>query len=246
MNCLQIVQEACKRIGITSPNAAVTSTDLQVQQVTALLNEEGQALTARYRWQAVTKQATFTSLAAQSQGTLVGGSILTAADNLGYIVNATMWNRTTRQPVIGPNAPAQWQQKLAMTFTGPVSEYRLLGGILYFNPAPAAGNTIAFEYATKNWLANAAGDEFRDTAEDDEDTPLLDWQIILMGLKWRWKQAKGFDYAEDFNSYERRVADAIARDGTKPMLNLSGDRGGSIDPIVVVPSGSWPVVWPVP
>ena len=33
LNCLQIIQSACRRIGILSPNTAVTSTDPQIIQL---------------------------------------------------------------------------------------------------------------------------------------------------------------------------------------------------------------------
>jgi hypothetical protein len=64
---LFIIREACKRLGITVPNAAVSSTDLQVQQLVALCNEEGQELSSRYAWQRLTKTATFTTVVSQSQ-----------------------------------------------------------------------------------------------------------------------------------------------------------------------------------
>jgi hypothetical protein len=51
---------------------------------------------------------------------------------------------------------------------------------------------------------------------------LLDEEIMRIGLEWRWLQRKGFEYAESFASYERLVADAMARDGTKPVLDLGG------------------------
>ena len=62
--------------------------------------------------------------------------------------------------------------------------------------------------------------------------------ILMMGLSWRWKKAKGFEYAEDFRSYELLVRDALSRDGMKRNLNMS-DRPQTPNPKVVIPEGSW-------
>jgi len=93
---------------------------------------------------------------------------------------------------------------------------------LLFLPAPTAGQTCAFEYVTRSTMTNSAGTTYRRNASDDTDLFLLDDEIILMGLIWRWKKAKGMEYSEDFLSYERMVVDAASRNGTKPTLSLSG------------------------
>jgi len=45
-SCLQIIQTACRRIGILAPNAAVTSTDQQIIQLVAICEEKGRTLPA--------------------------------------------------------------------------------------------------------------------------------------------------------------------------------------------------------
>lgn len=237
---LDIIKEACRRIGISVPGSAISSTDLQVQQLVALLNEEGQEIAARYPWQRLTKEATFTTVGTQSQGDLDGG-ILPCAANLAYIVNDTIWNRSTRLPVYGPLSPRDWAYSRSMNYTAPTSEYRILGNQLIFNPAPGAGDSAAFEYVTRNWLQSTDQSVERDTIAADDDAPVLDWQLLMLGLMWRWRAAKGLDYSQSFETYERRVQDSIARDGTKPVLNLNGDiseRYG-IQPLVFASSGNW-------
>jgi hypothetical protein len=78
---------------------------------------------------------------------------------------------------------------------------------------PVAGDTIAFEWVSKNWVTVAAGGTSTWTA--DADTGLLDEEIMTQGVIWRWKAAKGLEYAEDYNKYERLVADQMGRDGGK-------------------------------
>ena len=99
MTMLTVVQRVCKRIGIESPNAVSSSTDNQIVQLLALLNEEGEELRTRYRWSRLIKTESFTTLAAASQGTLA--SIFTDGD-FDYMINESFWNQTTRRPVFGP------------------------------------------------------------------------------------------------------------------------------------------------
>jgi hypothetical protein len=224
MNALQMVQSACGIIGLQRPNSLVGSSDLQVIQLRELLNAEGDALAARSAsgWQALNREATFVTVALEDQGTLT--TIIGVTNAYRHIHNETIWNRTTKVPLYGPRTGSAWQGFKALTFSGPYAEYRIRGDHLLFLPIPAAGDTCAFEYASKNWLTSSDGTAQRSAIEADEDLPLLDDKILRAGLIWRWKHAKGLDYSQNFQDYESLVIDALARDGTKPRLSLSGTR----------------------
>lgn len=234
LTCLQIIQTACRRIGISPPNAAVTSTDKQIIQLLALCEEEGQEEVERYDWQTLQSEATFTTVAAQIQTTI-------AAVTTGFksIVNDTIWNRTQRRPVYGPRSQQSWQQAKAMQLTGPFNTYRIMNDTIHFYPNPTAGQSCFFEYITKNWISTSTGTT-SSIWVTDTDTPKLDDQIVTLGTIWRWKAAKGLDYAEDFAKYERRITDLMAKDGAKSRLDMSG---ASMDviPAIFIPSGNWNV-----
>jgi len=232
LTCLQIIQSVCRRIGITAPNVAVGSNDLQIVQLLALCEEEGQEQATRYAWQTLQNEATFTTVAAQVQTSI--SSITTGFD---YIVNDTIWNRTLRRPVYGPNSEQEWQQKKAIQLNGPFNSFRIIGDSINFYPNPAAGQTCAFEYITKNWITTSAGST-SSVWTNDADTPKLNDQLVMLGLVWRWKQAKGLDYAEDFAKYERRITDAMGRDAGKQVLNMDGATY-EIQPAILVPRGNW-------
>lgn len=232
MTCLSIIQNTSRRLGLLSPNAAVSSTDPQILQMLALLNEEGQELADRYQWQSLTQEATFTTLASESQG-----SIATIAPGMKFILNETMWDRSQMIPVRGSISPQRWQQRKASVTTGPYPDYRIRGGLLLMSPPPAAGLNVAFEYVSSNWVSKNAGGTASEWSSD-LDTSLLSEQLLTLGLIWRFKEVKGFKYEEDFRKYERQVTDAMARDGSKPVLNANG-------PAYVwgagTPEGSWPI-----
>lgn len=239
MSILSLIKDLCDELGLPRPSAVVGATGDTERQLIALAKTEGRELSVRYAWECLTQEATFTTTATESQGAI--DSIITnvsATQVMRYIINDTIWNRTQQRPVLGPRAPRDWQALKASNVTGPYSEYRIRGGLLYFMPVPAAGETCAFEYVSRCWVVNAAGTAYAETFALDTDEVLLDNDLFYAGLKWRWLQRKGFEYGEAFASYERMVADAMARDGTKPTLNL-GESRGTAPGGVIVPEGNW-------
>jgi hypothetical protein len=232
LTLLQIIQSVCRRIGITSPGSVVTNPDIQIQQLLELSNEEGQEQADRYQWQVLQVQAIFTTVAAQVQTTMAA-----IAPGWNYIVNDTIWNRTLRRPVYGPRSQQDWQQQQAMQINGPFNSFRIISDSINFYPIPPAGQLCAFEYITSRWVLTTTltGSNIW---TNDGDSPVIDDQLLILGTIWRWKQAKGFNYAEDFAKYERRMADLMGRDGGKPTLDLNGGYD-SIRPGVFVPAGNW-------
>lgn len=230
---LSIIQDFCGRTNITVPTAALGSTDPQVIQIVKLLEEEGVDLAVRADWEVLTDEGNFTSLATEAQG-----SIFTiASDGFRSIKNETFWSRSSSLPVLGPLSSKEWQTLKAVANKGPRYYYRIRGDQLLMNPAPAAGLSFYFEYVSKNWIVGA------DTVKKarftvDSDIIRLDYDLVTMGLRWRWKKEKGFDYAEDFRTYEDQVAAAMGRDGGKPTLQMGG-ANMSNRPGVFVPIGSW-------
>lgn len=231
LSVLQIIQTACKRIGILAPTVALGSSDQQIIQLVALCEEEGQSLADRHQWEALQVEALFTTVASQAQT-----SLATIAPSFNYIVNDTIWNRTLRRPVYGPTSQQDWQQKKAIQLNGPFNSFRIIADVINFYPTPAAGQVCAFEYISRNWINT--GTTSSSVFLTDADTPKINDQLIVLGLIWRWKAAKGMDYAEDFAKYETRVMDAMGRDAGKATLNMNGATY-DIQPVVLVPRGSW-------
>lgn len=231
---LTVVQDFCKRQNLPSPSTVYGSTDQSVLQMMALLEEVGNDLAQRADWQALVREASHTSIAAEDQGAIA----TIASDGFRFIKDDTIWDRSTRLPVCGPMDARNWQALKALVSTGPRYRYRIRGGKLLVNPAAVAGESWYFEYLSKNWISNAAGTAFKARFTVDTDLILLPDDLCLQGLRWAWKKEKGFDYAEDFRTYEMQVKQATGRDGGKPTLSMDGGWNGP-KPGVFVSPGSW-------
>ena len=236
MTVLSVVQDFCKRTGITEPGSVLGTTDPQIKQVLGILEEEGRDLAARGNWQGLTFEASHTTLATEDQG-----AISTIASNgFRYVKNQTIWDRTDELPVIGPMDSQEWQALKGTNNTGPRYRYRIRGGKLLVNPAPVAGHDWRFEYISQNWILGVDGVTYKKRFTLDTDTILLPEDLVLQGLRWRWKKEKGFEYAEDFRTYEMQVKDELGHDGSRPVLCMDDDRSYP-QPGVFIPSGSWSV-----
>lgn len=235
MSLLSIVKAVALKVGITVPTVAATSQDTNVQQIIGFVNEDGQELAARYSWQELVKEATFATVATESQGLITA---LTGAD-FAFVLNETMWDRSTKRPVFGPKVPAEWQQLKAQFVSGPWSQYRIRGNSVLFIPVPAAGDAIFFEWVSKYWCTATGSTVGTQTAlAVDTDLAILDERLITLGAVWRYKQTKRLAYDEDFDKAEAAIADAISRNASKPTLNLAGPQG-DMQPGVWVPAGNW-------
>jgi hypothetical protein len=143
--------------------------------------------------------------------------------------NRTMWDRTNRWELLGPDSPQmdQWHRS-GIVATGPRRHFRQLGP--YANtfriwPAPAEITSplqLVFEYLSIAAVnVNGAGTAYAQYFVNDDDTPLLDDQAIIMGIKWMFWEVKGFGaYATLQSRWVDYVERLAARDGAAPTLQV--------------------------
>lgn len=214
MTLLTLVQEVCATLALSQPTVVVTSTDRQVLQMWALANREGHDLASAYSWQALRQEELFATLAQQQQTGFM------PADFDRFVPNS-FFNRSTRRQLSGPITPQQHQWIQAQpVYSTAYQAFIMRNNQMLFDPNPAAGNTVAFEYITKNWvLSNAAVPQSSYLA--DTDTSRLDEDLMAQGLLWRFLRTKGLDYAEEMESYERNKEQAMARDGGSTAMNVA-------------------------
>jgi hypothetical protein len=186
-----------------------------------------------FPWAELTQEATFTTVAEENQGPM------NAFGTVNYIINDTIWNRSLRRPVFGPLAPQRWQQQKAMSMQGPWNQFRIRNDYLLMIPAPAAGQECYFEYITFAVVSVRSDEPFNYYRFlTDDDNSLLDEELITLGIIWRFKAHKGFDYEEDKQKYEAYKTYRQSKSGGATVLSLN-DAKWDIYPGIVVPSGSW-------
>lgn len=239
LTILSICQSFARRQGIPAPTYAVGNPDAQVAQLVGLLEEFVDDLVSRGLWEVTTREATFTSVAGESQG-----PIATLAP-YGYrgMVPETFFDRTQMLEVPVAISPQEWQMRKTLGVTGPLYQARVRGGELLFIPPPPAGHTFAFEYLSDYFVnsVDSGGNPTQVRYPDrDDNTFVVNDALPIAYLRWAWKSQKGLDYAEDFRKYEIMVGQERARNRIPQKVKLDAAYQDA-RPGVVVPPGSWPV-----
>ncbi len=149
-----------------------------------------------------------------------------------WYLNRTMWDRTNHWELLGPVSPQidEWQRS-GIVAQGPRLRWRQVGlpnTCWRIWPPPTATNsyplTLVFEYNSAYWVINAAGVR-QPYFTADSDVPAIDSNALVLEIKWRLWQAKGFSwgaYQQEALDYRSRLA---ARDGGSPDLTLGKIRG---------------------
>lgn len=179
-------------------------------------------------------------------GTAVGTTLTFAQDtypestDFDYFLNGTAWDRTNRWALLGPDSPQLDEyHRSGIVTTGPRRHFRQVGNLVAGTyrlwPPPAIVDTpfqIAWEYLSLNWVRVNGGSTLATSFANDDDTPLLDSQAIILGTKWRFLEAKGIPTASSMQTeYRDYVAQLIARDGGAPTLSA----GRRFEPYLLSP-----------
>jgi hypothetical protein len=228
---LSICQDVCDRVNLARPTQITSGTTQTTRTLRGCAQREGVALARRWSWQALLREHTFVSVAAVAQT----NSIPTDWD--GRILSDTFWNRSMTRPVQGPLDSREWQAVKSGGVSAVTDAFRFRASLIELTPTPAAGVNYAYEYITSQWCESAAG--VGQTAwAADTDVPRLDTELMTLGVMWRFLQGRGLEFSVALADYEAEVMKAMARDGSRRVISLSGEgRAGPRTP--ATPEGSW-------
>lgn len=203
-----------------------TSTVENVKLYAALINRQGRALrdVKEGGWTILQRLHTFNTVASTDEYALPSDYV--------RLINSTVWDRTLLTPAIGPISPLVWQTiKSGLVGTGAYSpRYRIVRSTVaatferkfIIDPVPTAVEAMAFEYLSTFWATNSAGSTGKSTISLDTDNCLLDDDLMVMGMIWRWRRALGYEYASSLAEYNERLDQKMADDAPAQGVSLSG------------------------
>jgi hypothetical protein len=212
----------------------VTSSDTKILEILALSNNSGKDLALKFDFPELSQEATFTTVNNLDQGLLT--TVVSTGDYLRMIPE-TMWDRTADQKITGPASPTDWQAMIANSSAGPPYVFRIRNRRLYIGPsAIASGNTVAFEYYSSFWCETSGGTGLSAWAADS-NVGRIPENILELDVIWRWKQAKGFEYAEDLETAGQAIDTYTGAAGGRRLLILGG--GSTFTFPINTAEGSW-------
>lgn len=216
MSLLTIVQNVAGELSLPEPDSVVNNTNTIVKQLLKLANASGRRLFKRHDWQQLKKEYNFTTTAQANQGftkSIIG-------PDFDRLVPETMYNRSQDRRVLGPYTPAEWQRDKGTVTSTVIDTFRLWQRNIYFIPDPAAGESIYGEYISNEWVVASDGVTTRTKFENDGDESLIDEDLLVLDVKWRWLNSHGFDYAEAKQEFETEFFERAGRDREARVLTL--------------------------
>jgi len=142
-------------------------------------------------------------------------------------VDGTAWDRTRRWQMLGPMTKSE-DQFLRSGIIAPVPRRRFMSigrGTNSYRiwPAPSGSDTPAtliFDYITRYWANDATG-AIKPNMTLDTDTAVWTDDLMVMGAKWLFLQAKGFAFEDIRAQWQAMLSEAMAADGGAPELSLT-------------------------
>jgi hypothetical protein len=160
-----------------------------------------------------------------------------APADMDRYVSRTMWDRTNRWELIGPQSPQedQWMRN-GIVSVGPRIRWMQAGRARLFRlyPAPfgvAQTQAVSFQYMSNAWATSAAGAP-KSAFTADDDTSVFADDIMVIGVKWRFLREKQLEWRDVRRDWDEIVATEIAHDGDSPTLSMTRRRA----PLFVTPA----------
>lgn len=193
ISLLDAAKQVMGSSGIDVPTGVVAASDKTMFYVAC----ETVRKLRRHVWQKTVKSATITMTTATDYAL--------ASDFMFYVPD-TAWSGGGGRPVNLPSTPTEWTiLKSGIGLNPGQFNCRFINDRLEVQN-PVSGETIRYEYASKNLLTSSGG-----TAKEmwtaDTDLWVLDDELFLGELKWRWKKEKGI---EDWQA-DKQIADQYQR-----------------------------------
>ena len=137
------------------------------------------------------------------------------------ITDNTHWDKTKHWQMLGPVDAQQWQWlKSGYISTGPRVRWRILGNTFQIWPPYNTQEYLGFEYRSKGWVRNAAGDVLN-YFQNDSDTTVLDDSVVAILTKLKYFQIKSFDTTSLQQDYMRYLNVAKANDKGSATLSFA-------------------------
>ncbi len=211
LSLLELAQEVSQRIFLPSPSAVLSATDKQTIQLYAMINKCGRHLRKRHDWEGLKIIQTFLGSAMTDEGDTRYIAFPTYYDR--SVKNEQLWDAQIDVPCWGPLSAEAWSAVQLRTSNSARPYWSKYKNRINLYPEPADTDTFRYTYITRQWVKNTSGGgaliaEFG----SDADGFLFDDELMILGVIYMWKQAKGLSYAEEMEDFERLLEMEISRD----------------------------------
>lgn len=215
---LQITQQFAAELALPTPQAVVSSQDVNVTQILAFVRATCDDLLKERDWQVLIKRVQFPTVANQQA--------YSYPTDLKRWISASFYDVNNRWQMSGPLTATEWEQLLVSNLsTSPFQRYRVFGGMLQLYPVPTSNAfNFVYEYVSNSYVQNGAGNQVTDFTQDS-DICLFDHRLVIYGAKVKFLASKGLDTTAALVDYTRALDAEKGSDIPGRRLTLGGGGG---------------------
>jgi hypothetical protein len=214
---LSIVQTIAEEVGVSAPSSVAGSQDRTAKQLLRIVNRAGNRL-VRKPWPILQTEFTFQTVAGTPSYVLPG--------DFSELLSDTVWDRSNYWQLRGGLTPQEWQvRKSAITVSVSTRKrfrIKALAGVkrFYIDPTPQEVVTLVFEYLSNAWAQATGGGVLKTAFTTDTDVSLLPEELLEMSGIWRFRYAKGLDYAEARKEYDEQLEAIFGAESGAGAINM--------------------------
>lgn len=207
MSLLTMVQDIAVSVGLDEPSSVFGNDDATYPQIARLLQQEGDELSRFYDWRNLKENGIITGDGTTSQWDLPADFDRLVPGDALWIVGRPMW------PVEGPISDEDMLAIQAGPTRPAFGVWRMFENQMEIYPIPSDGIVYNLMYYRTAWVQPADKLSFKERFTLDTDVTTMPERVMTLGGIWRWKRAKGLDYAEEFRTYDIEKLKAARNDG---------------------------------
>lgn len=138
-------------------------------------------------------------------------------------VNNTQWDKSKHWQMLGPETQQQVQWlKSGYISTGPRIRFYMAQNQFQIWPPTTSSEYLGFVYMSNYWVT-ATGQTLpnKNGFTADTDTFVFPDRLMVLGIKLKWFEIKGFDTTALWRDYNTQKSIAFATDKGAPMLAMA-------------------------
>jgi len=236
MNALKIIQEAAEALGFEMPKSIEPISDSNARCLLAHLNRVVEEIKISYDWQKMYRVCNFTADKQTAYNSnLKGYDINVIAPGFYNFITNFIYNNTQRKVL---NSISLDQLAFAMMWNNSIiQKFVLQNDHITFHPELPLNTELTFFYKSSfPIIARDANRNitYKELFENDSDECVFRPELLIRGIIWKFKDDKGFDYAEAFRTYQIALQSAQDEDSNARNI-IEGNNQGVGHPVGRVP-----------
>ncbi len=220
MPLLQICQNVLAEVGWPVLSSVASNTDGTAKQIFAIANTELKRLSERHNWPHLETEYAFNTVAAQAQ--------YPWPEDFRVPAQQSVFDASEYYQLRGSVSLQEWHYRKngllgnlgRRTFR---TAYPLGVPGFEITPTPTSINSLVATYYSKEFATDETGDSIPVFAQDT-DTSKVPEEYIELGIKWRFRRAKGLDFSVELAEYNDAVKTQFAKYLSQAEIPVGGRR----------------------